>query len=321
MSIKTCTVPFGTTGMSALVIAWSSPDKLNAVSPGMLSAAADELESAESDDSIVAVVFCGDPASKLTSSGADLSANEEGLGDTGPMHAGTPVERFMKLVVRSRCLIAFAVYSGAVGMNLTLLPHCDLVLAAEDAWFSTPFGTLGINPEWGASRTLPRQLGRLRAQRIMLWGDRLSVADALRFGLVTGIVPLAKGAGPSNRLAAAEALPSGVELSPSLKPLLTPVLAAVLHDLSRLVATVPRPVESVKIFRAMLRAGEAEPDATASPAGTDDSDTALGLASRGKRMSMEELIAWELRILEARVAEGVPVEAMMQRAATRQSKL
>lgn len=313
MSIRVAEVPIGELGTKATVIAWSNPEKLNAVSPKMLSQAADVLEAIEADDCTVAVVFCGDPASKLTSSGADLSADESELAGTDSTNKQSPVERFMRLVVRSSRLVCFAVYAGAVGMNLTLLPHCDLVVATDDAWFATPFGTLGICPEWGASRTLPRCLGRQRAQRIMLWGDKLPVAEAFSCGLVTRVVATDTPSLPSAHVSVLE----------SLRPLLTPALSAALSDVARLVASVPRPVESVRIFRAMLRAGEAHPDnpEAGSISASDGGATALELAGRAARMSMEELVAWELRVLEARVAEGVPVEAMMARAARRHSRL
>lgn len=58
-------------------------------------------------------------------------------------------------------LVALANGPG-IGLGLSLLPHCDLVLAARGAWFQAPFTRLGIVPEAGSSFLFPPAVGRAR---------------------------------------------------------------------------------------------------------------------------------------------------------------
>ena len=67
---------------------------------------------------------------------------------------------FMRaLLVFPKPLVALANGPG-IGIGLSLLPHCDLVLAARGAWFSAPFSRLGIVPEAGSSFLFPLLVGR-----------------------------------------------------------------------------------------------------------------------------------------------------------------
>lgn len=252
----------------ALVVCWSAPAKLNALSPAMLRRATRAIETANADPRVVAVVFCGDPASRLMSSGADLDAAiaEEDDGTS-------PVLDFMLAVMRCKPLVGVAIHGAAVGMNVTLLPHADLVVADSGAWLATPFGSLGICPEFAASKALPAIMGHQRALQLMLWGSHLPVEEAVNLGLVTELVP---GDAPPSPLC-----PEGMA---------TAALGRVLDRLQALAATVPRAAETARLFRGMLRAA------------TED------------RGGMERLAEQELRVLRARVDEGVPMEGVSLRA-------
>jgi enoyl-CoA hydratase/carnithine racemase len=79
-----------------------------------------------------------------------------------------------------------------VGVGTTLLLHCDLVYAGDNAMFSMPFVNLGLCPEAGSSYLVPRLMGHARAAEALLLGDPFSAESALEWGLVNRIVPPAE---------------------------------------------------------------------------------------------------------------------------------
>ena len=82
---------------------------------------------------------------------------------------------------------------GAVaGIGLSLMNACDLVVAAEDAYFTSAYRHIALSPDGGASWTLPRLVGTRKAMEILLLGDRFDAAEAQRLGLVNRVVPAAE---------------------------------------------------------------------------------------------------------------------------------
>lgn len=80
---------------------------------------------------------------------------------------------------------------GAVaGFGLSLMNACDLVVAADDAYFAAAYRHIALTPDGGGSWTLPRLVGLRRAMEIMLVGERFDAAEAQRMGLVNRVVPL-----------------------------------------------------------------------------------------------------------------------------------
>src|SRR5579871_3136698 len=80
-----------------------------------------------------------------------------------------------------------AVNGLAVGIGTTMLLHCDFVVAATDARFSTPFVSLGLVPEAGSSLLAPLLFGHRRAFELLVMGHTLTTADAKAFGLINVI--------------------------------------------------------------------------------------------------------------------------------------
>ncbi|MGH8985631.1 MAG: enoyl-CoA hydratase/isomerase family protein, partial [Acidimicrobiia bacterium] len=76
-----------------------------------------------------------------------------------------------------------AVNGVAVGIGLTLLPHCDLVLVSDTARLRGPFIPLGVVPEAAASVTLPAVMGRQRAAHLLYTGAWIDAAEAVACGL------------------------------------------------------------------------------------------------------------------------------------------
>jgi enoyl-CoA hydratase/carnithine racemase len=76
-----------------------------------------------------------------------------------------------------------AVNGVGVGLGLTMLGHCDLVLVSEAARFRPPFTALGVAPEAGSSYTLPAMMGWQRAAHALLTSAWIDADEAVASGL------------------------------------------------------------------------------------------------------------------------------------------
>ena len=143
------------------------------------------IEGEASDDSVRAVLVTG--AGRGFSSGADLKAGfdpaDDGMPDVQkelrdyyhPVIAG--VRRLPKPVVA-------AVNGPAVGIGASFAFACDLILAAESAYFGLAFVNIGLMPDGGSTLFVPAAVGKARAFQMALLGERVSSDRALDWGLV-----------------------------------------------------------------------------------------------------------------------------------------
>jgi enoyl-CoA hydratase/carnithine racemase len=161
---------------------FNRPEKRNAITHQMYGALAAHLHAALADETVRAVLLSGAGAS--FSAGNDLNDFLSGPEFT-PRHPVMDVLR--TLAVFEKPLVA-AVHGPTVGIGVTMLLHCDLVVAALGTQLSMPFVPLGLVPEAGSSLLLPRLVGPQRAAELLLLGQPLDAAGAERLGLVNRVV-------------------------------------------------------------------------------------------------------------------------------------
>ncbi len=159
------------------------PAKKNAFTAALYAALADALLGAWRDEAVGAVLVRG--AGGVFTAGNDI-------GDflrSPPTGADAPVKRFLDALAMAEKPVVAAVSGMAIGVGTTMLLHCDMVYAAPDAVFRTPFVDLGLVPEAASSLLLPALVGPARASRLLLMGEAIDAATALDWGLVGAVVP------------------------------------------------------------------------------------------------------------------------------------
>ena len=84
-----------------------------------------------------------------------------------------------------------SVSGAAAGFGLSLVLACDMVLAADSAYFTLAYSLIGASPDGGSTFALPRAVGSKKAMEIALLGERFDAAAAERLGIVNRVVPAA----------------------------------------------------------------------------------------------------------------------------------
>jgi 2-(1,2-epoxy-1,2-dihydrophenyl)acetyl-CoA isomerase len=139
-----------------------------------------------------AVVLTG--AGRAFSSGADLKdfSGGELTADGRPDVYKTLTERYHPIMHAIRELpkpVVAAVNGPAVGIGCSLALCCDLVVAAQSAYFLLAFVNIGLVPDGGSSLFVPSRVGMARASEMALLGERVPAEQALRWGLVNRVFP------------------------------------------------------------------------------------------------------------------------------------
>ena len=182
------TVAYGVTGGVA-TITLNRPEGLNAWNAQVGRDLHGALEGAAEDAGVRAVVLTG--AGRGFSSGADLR-DGFALTPTGTpdLHASL-VQLYNPVILGLRALpkpVVAAVNGGAVGVGASLALACDLIVAAESAYFLLAFANIGLSIDGGASVLLAGRVGFTRAAELALLAGRLPASQALGWGLVNQVV-------------------------------------------------------------------------------------------------------------------------------------
>lgn len=160
------------------------PGALNAFDSPLYRATGAALDAARTDDTVKVVVLTG--AGRAFSAGQDLDEMAR-LAAGEPIDSGFPV-LLDALQAFDKPLVA-AVNGAAVGIGFTMLPHCDLVLAADTARFRTPFAEMGVPPEAASSYLFPARMGWQRAAEVLFTSPWLSAPEAVECGIALRTVP------------------------------------------------------------------------------------------------------------------------------------
>ncbi len=166
-----------------LTLTLNRTDKKNSLTSAMYAELADALLSAQADAGIKVVLIQGHET--VFSAGNDIAdfLQQPAAGED------SPVFRFLRgIAVFAKPLMA-SVCGPAVGIGTTMLLHCDLVYAGDNAAFSMPFVNLGLCPEAGSSLLVAQLMGHQRAAEALLMGEPFLAETAMELGLINRVLP------------------------------------------------------------------------------------------------------------------------------------
>ena len=164
-------------------ITFNRVEKKNSFTEAMYAQLTQALSTADADAATRVLVFQGDVT--VFSAGNDIGD----FLNNPPANEEAAVFQFLRALVGFSKPMLAAVCGPAVGIGTTLLLHCDLVYAGDNAAFSLPFVNLGLCPEAASSLLLPQMLGYHRAAEALLLGEPFMAEAALEVGLVNRVVP------------------------------------------------------------------------------------------------------------------------------------
>lgn len=214
------------------------PAALNAWTPGMGRELLDAVRSAAADEEVRAVLVTG--AGRAFCAGADLKDERELLPDGTPDLSTRLREIYNPIVAEIRSApkpFVAATQGACAGLGVSLALACDLLLAADDAYFLLAFVRIGVLPDAGATAFLAERVGLARAAQLCMLGEKLPAATALQWGLVNAVHPVAELPAAAAALAARLAAAPTVALG-SMKTALTAAAQRRLADQLDLEATL-----------------------------------------------------------------------------------
>ena len=157
-----------------LTITWNEPERLNALTGDMLNSAAEAIEEASEDVRLVVITGNG----RAFSSGAALGEGFDGLATLDGAN------RLMRAMTRSPLPVVSAVNGLAAGLGCSIAIAADLTLARSSAYFLLAFVNIGLMPDGGSTELVAASVGRARANRMAMLGERLTADDAAQIGLI-----------------------------------------------------------------------------------------------------------------------------------------
>jgi 2-(1,2-epoxy-1,2-dihydrophenyl)acetyl-CoA isomerase len=163
------------------VITLNRPERLNALTPALLTALKDALDCAAAHP-VRAILITG--AGRAFCSGADLAGEGMLSGDAGSTLEAVYHPLFRRLADIDIPIVA-AINGPAVGAGAALALAADISVMARSAYLQFGFVNIGLVPDSGLSWLLARSVGRVRALELLLLGEKVEADVALEMGLVS----------------------------------------------------------------------------------------------------------------------------------------
>lgn len=172
-----------TTDGHVTTLIFNRPEKKNALTRAMYTAAHEALEAARTDANVRVVILTGKGG--MFTAGNDLKDFQA----PQPGDESNPVFLFLRSLLDFDKPLIAAVNGPAIGVGVTMLLHCDLVYIAEAAHLQMPFTRLAVVPEAASSYLLPKMMGHQRAAELLLFGEPFTAQKAVDYGIANRIMP------------------------------------------------------------------------------------------------------------------------------------
>lgn len=170
-------------------ITLNRPEQLNAINADLSRGLAAALQQVRERDDVRVAILTGQ--GRAFCAGADLkarvAADDSMSGGPASLFGRQPPAPFAEFDPRKPVIGAINGYCLGGGFEMAL--NCDLMIAADNAQFALPEITLGFFPGGGAPVRLPRFIPHALANDLLFTGERIDAATALRYGIVSRVVP------------------------------------------------------------------------------------------------------------------------------------
>ena len=177
-----------TEGLATITL--DRPERGNAIDPAFTRDLARAATLLAEDDGLRAVLLTA--TGPMFSAGGDITVFTDTPPAELPDRLRAMIDPFHVALDRLASLdapVIAGVRGAAAGGGLGIVCTADIVVAGEDAVFTTGYGGIGMVADGGNSWNLPRMIGMRRAQEMFLTNRRITAAEALDWGLVTSVVP------------------------------------------------------------------------------------------------------------------------------------
>jgi enoyl-CoA hydratase len=173
---------------SVLRVRFNRADALNALNDEMADELAVVFGQVVGDSGARAVVISGNGGNFMA--GADLARLEAWAAQPADAVTAALASGFSAAMVEAVPVPVIAAVDGvALGIGFDISLAADLVIATDRAVFALPEVDVGVVPVGGSSKILTQRIGRGRATRVVLFGERVKADRALDWGLVSAVVP------------------------------------------------------------------------------------------------------------------------------------
>ncbi|KAJ5809259.1 uncharacterized protein N7503_001477 [Penicillium pulvis] len=185
------------------IVTLNRPDKLNALNAGLYYTLAERLREIEKRDDIYITVVTG--TGRFFSAGADVNSARPGAGNADSGGLGSTVRQELvrgfvannvdttRAFYNHSKILVVALNGPAVGLSAALIAHADFIYAAPHAFVLTPFSSLGLVAEGGASRAFVERMGIAKANEALILSKRIPCEDLVRTGFVNKVIKADSG--------------------------------------------------------------------------------------------------------------------------------
>jgi len=164
--------------------------KLNALNQAVLVELAQAVSDAIADGRVRGILLTG-AGDKAFVAGADIAEFANYDTEQGQQMARIGQTQLFDIIHAAPKPFLAAINGYALGGGLELALACHLRVAADHARLGLPEVSLGLIPGYGGTQRLTELVGRGKALEMILTGDMVTAADALRWGIVNEVVPAA----------------------------------------------------------------------------------------------------------------------------------
>lgn len=181
------------------------PEARNALSLDMRALLSDKLHDCESDPNVRCVVLKGKGDHFMA--GGDVKSFQDVAGVSKEeahkrfLHRIHDLHTIMFAMRRMPKPVIASVAGAAAGAGVSIAMACDLVIAADTAFFTLAYVNIGTSPDGSATYFLPKTVPLKKALEMAFLGDRYPAEEARQMGMVNWVVPAGQLEAETDKLA------------------------------------------------------------------------------------------------------------------------